>query len=129
MLRGMGFECLLKGLWVAGGGTLVTKGKYRGIPRAKDHDLCALEREVAEKVPTGLNDQERAVLARMSFFITYGRYPVRKSVSEPYPSAPNLSGPLHWCRWTPEEMACLESIKNKLFGLADRAIQGQGTST
>src|SRR3989338_1973666 len=48
-----------KALWLAYGGTLADKGKYIGIPGARDHDLCSLEGEVAERVDTGLNSKER----------------------------------------------------------------------
>ncbi len=120
MLRGVAFECLFKALWLAYGGTLAEKGKYRGIPGAKDHDLCSLERKVAELVDTGLNNEERRLLARLSFFIMYGRYPSRRSVSEEYPSAPDSDKPVYWCRWTPEDDRVLEGIENTLLRLIEK---------
>ena len=114
MLRGMAFECLFKALWLAYGGTLADKGKYLGIPGARDHDLCSLEGKVAERVDTGLNSKERRLLARLSFFIMYGRYPIRKSMSEQYPSTPDSDKPVYWCRWTPEDDRVLEEVTNKL---------------
>jgi hypothetical protein len=120
MLQGMAFECVLKTLWLKHGGLLVDKGKYRGIPGAKDHDLCELESKVAERVNTGLNSTEKMLLARLSFFITYGRYPVRKSVSGKHPSVPDDSKRALWCRWIPEDNKTLKVAKNKLFRLLEQ---------
>jgi len=117
MLRGMGFECLFKALWLASGGSLASKGKYRGIPGARDHDLCSLGRKVSELVDTRLDDEQRRVLARLSFFITHGRYPIRKSFSEQRPSAPDADGPTRWCRWTPKDERVLKQLEQTLLRL------------
>ena len=117
MLQGMAFECTLKALWLKNGGALTNKGKYRGIPGAKNHDLCSLESKVAGRINTGLSDTEKMLLARLSFFITYGRYPIRKSVSDKHPSVPDGSERALWCRWIPEDNKTLKVAKNKLLRL------------
>jgi hypothetical protein len=117
MLRGMGVECMLKALWLEHGGSLVNKGIYRGIPGTKDHDLCSLEAKVAEKVDTGLNNEERSLLARLSFFIEYGRYPIRKSIFAKHPSFPRSNQPIRWCLWTPEKNRTFNEIIEKLRNL------------
>ena len=119
MLYGMAFECLFKTLWLVFGNTLVSNGKYRGIPETRDHDLCSLERKVFENVDSCLNDEERKILARLSFFITSGRYPIRKSVSERYPKAPEDDKPVYWCRWTIDDYELLKGIEDKLMGLIE----------
>ena len=119
MLRGMAFECLFKALFLKYGGQLSTKGKYRGIPNTKDHDLCSLEREVSKLSQIELNTTERRMLARLSFFIVYGRYPIRRSFSEPYPESPDVDKSVYWCRWTPEDKIILYQLETKLRDLID----------
>ena len=113
MLRGMAIECMFKALWLKHGGRLADKGKYKSIPGTKDHDLCSLEDKMAEKVHTGLNTEERRLLARLSFFIVYGRYPIRKSISA-YPSSPCSDEPIRWCRWIAEDDRTLNEVIKKL---------------
>jgi hypothetical protein len=117
MLRGMALECMFKALWIEHGGSLVSKGKYKGIPGTKDHDLCSLEAKVAEKADTGLNTEEKRLLARLSFFIEFGRYPIRKSISAKYPSSPCSDKPIRWCLWTPEKDRLFNGIMEKLSRL------------
>ena len=117
MLWGMAFECFLKAIWLKYGGQLAWKGKYRGIPGAKDHDLCALEKKVSEKVKTRLNMEEKRLLARLSFFITYGRYPIRKSVSHKHPTAAKNGKPVFWCKWETADGETLDRIYEKLSEL------------
>ena len=93
------------------------EGQYRGIPGAKDHDLCSLERKVAERVDTGLDNKAKALLARLSFFITYGRYPVMKSMSEKRPSVP-IGERVLWCRWILEDRKALTRQGISYFGLS-----------
>ena len=116
MLRGMALECMFKALWLKYGGRLAVKGKYQCIPGTKDHDLCSLEEKISEKIDTGLNSEERKLLARLSFFIIYGRYPIRKSISS-YPSSPCSDEPIHWCRWIPEDDEILNGVIEKLINL------------
>lgn len=116
MLRGMALECLLKALWLKHGGRLSDKGEYRSIPGTKDHDLCSLENKIAEKVDTGLNTEEKRLLARLSFFIVAGRYPIPKSISA-YPSSPCSDEAIRWCRWIPEDDRTLNELIKKLNNL------------
>lgn len=116
MLWGMALECMFKALWLKHGGVLAKKGKYINIPGIKDHDLCSLEDKIAEKIDTGLNTEEKRLLARLSFFIIYGRYPIKKSTSM-YPSSPCSNEPICWCRWIPEDNRTLNEVIDKLIHL------------
>jgi hypothetical protein len=117
MLRGMALECMFKALWLEYGGSLVNRGKYKGIPGTKDHDLCSLESKVAEKVDTGLNTKEKRLLARLSFFIENGRYPIRKSYFSRYPSYPYSDKPICWYLWAPEHDKIFNDLVAKLDNL------------
>jgi len=78
MLRAMMVECLLKALWLKGGGKLAYDGKYRKIPDTNDHAPLTLVDKVSEKIPLTLCADERDFLKRLSHNIVSGRYPIHK---------------------------------------------------
>lgn len=79
MLRAMAVECLLKALWLKGGGRLAENGRYRPVPWARDHDLVSLSNAVLGKVGMEISEQEQRFLERLSRNITAGRYPIQKN--------------------------------------------------
>lgn len=79
MLRGMAFECLLKGLWLKAGGTLASAGHYRKIPDTRDHDLVSILKIVSRKSHMEITDPEVDLLRRLSVAIFSGRYPIAKN--------------------------------------------------
>jgi hypothetical protein len=116
MLRGMALECLLKAIWLKTGGRLTNKGKYRGILGTKDHDLYSLATKVSENIELGLTTQEKKILSRLSFAITYGRYPIQKSVTGRKPSTPKTDEMIKWNKWEiPKDDELFESIVGKLM--------------
>lgn len=78
MLRAMAVECLLKALWIKGGGQLSYDGKYRKIPDTNDHELLTLADKVLEKIDLNLSANERKFLKRLSRNIVSGRYPIHR---------------------------------------------------
>jgi hypothetical protein len=96
MLRGMAIECLFKALWLHYGGVLVKNGKYRGIPEAKDHDLFSIYNNIYKKCNLNLTHEELLMLSRFSFAITNGRYPIQRSFTCSYPSAPLADYEVKW---------------------------------
>lgn len=79
MLRAMAVECLLKALWIKGGGQLACDGKYRKIPDTNDHELLTLADKVSEKIDLNLSANKRDFLKRLSRNIVGGRYPIHKN--------------------------------------------------
>ncbi len=118
MLCGMALECMFKSLWLKQGGVLAKKGRYRSIPGTRDHDLGSLEGRISEKVDTGLDAEEKKLLARLSFFIVYGRYPINKSIST-YPSSPCNDEPIRWCKWGSKDYRMLNELTDKLINLIE----------
>ncbi len=120
MLRGMAIECLLKAIWLKGGGTLVHKGVYRTIPGTKDHDLYSLATKVSESTELGLAVEEMKILSRLSFAITSGRYPIQKSLTGRKPSTPKMNEMIKWHKWEiPKDDELFESIVGKLMSSFD----------
>lgn len=79
MLRAMAVECLLKALWLKGGGRLAKNGRYRKIPSSRDHDLVSLSNTVLGKLSIEISKEEQDFLERLSRNITAGRYPIQKN--------------------------------------------------
>jgi hypothetical protein len=121
MLRGMTIECLLKAIWLKGGGILAHKGKYRTIPGTKDHDLYSLITKVSEKTELGLTNEEMKILSRLSFAITSGRYPIQKSVTGRNPSTPKMNEKIKWNKWAiPKDDKLFGSIVAKLMSFFEK---------
>ncbi len=73
MLRGYALECLLKGIWIKRGNSLIRNGRYCKIPNAGDHDLIQL----MEINNIGTDEPRKYVLKRLSYYVkSGGRYPV-----------------------------------------------------
>lgn len=120
MLRGMAIECLLKAIWLKGGGTLAHKGEYRSILGTRDHDLYSLATKVSESTELGLTTEEMKILSRLSFAITAGRYPIQKSATGRKPSTPKMNERIRWNKWEiPKDDELFESIVGKLMSSFD----------
>ena len=78
MLRGMGFECLLKALALARKTVLAKGGRYITPPGVKSHDLVGL----AKFVRVRLSGPEEEALRALSRYIVAGRYPIQNRWSE-----------------------------------------------
>ena len=76
MLRGYAVENLLKGVWVADGGTLSDGGRFQGIPETKDHRLESMARKVG--VSCGSEVRRNLLEALSNAVLHLGRYPVSK---------------------------------------------------
>jgi hypothetical protein len=96
MLRGMALECLLKAMWLTRGEVLVKDGRFIGIPGAKGHDLYAMYVSACFGHRSALSQEEKKLLARLSFAIVSARYPISKSSHGNYPSAPMLGNKMQW---------------------------------
>ncbi len=79
MLRAMAIECMLKALWIKGGGKLVFDDKYQRIPDTNDHELFTLANAVSAKINLKLSANEDDFLKRLSRNIVSGRYPIQKN--------------------------------------------------
>jgi len=108
MLRGMALECLLKAIWLVSGEVLVKNNKFVGIPGTNNHDLYGMLNVVCSRRKLSLNEDEKKLLARLSYAITSARYPISKSPLGRYPSAPTAKCKMRWNR-------CLHSEDTELF--------------
>lgn len=108
MLRGMALECLLKAIWLVSGEVLVKNNQFVGIPRTSSHDLYGMLSVVCSRKKLSLTEDEKKLLARLSYAITSARYPIPKSPLGGYPSAPVAKGKMRWNR-------CLHSQDTELF--------------
>lgn len=79
MLHAMAVECLLKALWLKGGGRLAKNGKYQNVTSKNDHDLVSLSNAVLGKLGIEISKEEQDFLERLSRNITAGRYPIQKN--------------------------------------------------
>lgn len=134
MLRGMALECLLKAAWVARGGVLVENSRFIGIPGVKSHDLYAMFVAVCQDRQTVLTGEEKKLLARLAFAIASARYPIGKSPTGDFPSAPASRGKMQWNKCEHQTDADLFlSLWAKLEILVaehcDQAQQSAGTGT
>jgi hypothetical protein len=116
MLSAMAIECLLKGLWVHSGEILADNGVFKGIPDTNNHKLASLAKKVAGKIELNLSAEENTMLDRLSYLITFGRYPVQRkfdtAVNMPFPKGG--SGSLGYMWVSPQDELLVESIINKL---------------
>jgi hypothetical protein len=85
MLRACAIECLLKALYLATGEALAAGGRY-AAPPGRSHDLLALAR--AAKL--SMSKDEEVLLARLSRWVTAGRYPIQTDASKTF-NVPGLS--------------------------------------
>jgi len=95
LLLGYTLECLLKGMYIKRHRVweepdkehaIARNGAYVGVPGAGDHELLQL----ADAAGVALNQQERAVLTRLTNFILYaGRYPIPVRVEQMKPVGTN----------------------------------------
>ena len=112
MLIGYAIECALKGLWVKEGNKVVHDGRYVGVPRAGDHDLVQLSRQVGFS-PTKL---EAEVLVRLSKFVTFaGRYPIAKIPDPMRPYQRDGFGPVDVGFFSKRDFRTANSILNKVI--------------
>ena len=116
MLRAMAIECLLKGVWLLSGEILAEDGKFRGIPGANNHKLLSLAEKVAEKIDLNFSKEECILLDRLSYCITFGRYPVQKnwSIGQKIPHPTGSSGVPGYEWALPRDERLVESIIDKL---------------
>ena len=116
MLRAMAIECLLKGVWLLSGEILAEDGKFRGIPGANNHKLLSLAEKVAEKIDLNFSKEECILLNRLSYCITFGRYPVQKnwSIGQKIPHPTGSSGVPGYEWALPRDERLVESIIDKL---------------
>lgn len=117
MLRGMGVECLLKAAWAKHVKPLAVEGNYQKPVSANPHDLVRLEASLDEKIRTGLSQEERMVLARLSKQIVAGRYPIETKVGKS-PALPPGGGVPYFMRWTKEDEHDFQAILGKLITLS-----------
>ncbi len=96
MLRGMALECLLKAMWLARGEVLVKDGRFIGIPGTKGHDLYAIYVNAVTNHQSALSEEEKKLLARLSFAIVSARYPISKSPGGNFPNAPTPRNKMQW---------------------------------
>ncbi|MDO9600565.1 MAG: hypothetical protein Q7J47_22830 [Azoarcus sp.] len=120
MLRGMAFECLLKAMWLARGEVLVKDGRFIGIPGTKGHDLYAMYVNVVLNHRSALSEEEKKLLARLSFAIVSARYPVSKSPRGNYPSAPTSRNKMQWNKCEHEKDSALFEL---LWGKLSKILQ------
>jgi hypothetical protein len=102
MLRGMAFECLLKGIWVKVGHDLTKNGKYKKIPNTKNHNLLSIYNTLKTRFEIELTPEEEDLLSRFSFSIISARYPIRKSAQGACPTKPNNNKKIYWNKITHE---------------------------
>ena len=116
MLRAMAIECLLKGMWLLSGEILAEHGKFRGIPAANNHKLLSIAEKVSEKIDLNFSKEECILLDRLSYCITFGRYPVQKtwSIGEKIPHPTGSSGVPGYEWALPRDERLVESIIDKL---------------
>ena len=116
MLRAMAIECLLKGVWLRSGGILAKDGSFKGIRGASNHKLLSLAEKVAEKVDLNFSKEECILLDRLSYCITFGRYPVQKnwSIGQKIPHPTGSSGVPGYQWALPGDERLVESIIEKL---------------
>jgi len=81
MLRAMAVECLLKALWLQGGGKLALDGRYIGAMKKSEHRLHDLARAVSQKGQIAFTQRELDLLELASSWIVTGRYPIQKEYS------------------------------------------------
>jgi hypothetical protein len=116
MLRAMAIECLLKGIWLLSGEILAEDGKFKGIPDANNHELKSLATKVSKKIGLNFSEEEFILLDRLSYCITFGRYPVQKtwSIGQKIPHPIGSNGlPGH--QWAlPRDERDVESVLDKL---------------
>ena len=81
LLLGYAIECILKGIWVKNGNTLVEDGRLKknAIPDAGEHELG----QIAHSIGANVLGDELNVLHRLSAFIQFaGRYPIPVRASD-----------------------------------------------
>lgn len=66
MLIGYAIECVLKGLWLRAGQSLIVKGRFKLPEGGKHHDLAKLARAVSRYVHLPLSVHEQNILQRLS---------------------------------------------------------------
>lgn len=120
MLRGMGIECLLKAAWVQKVEAVAVEGKFQKPISANPHDLVLLEKALDERIGTGLSQEERMVLARLSMQIVAGRYPIGTRVKQS-PALPPGSGSPYFMRWIDEDEQLFQSISAKLSNIVNNS--------
>jgi hypothetical protein len=121
MLRAMAIECLLKGAWLLSGEILAENGLFRGIPGTNNHQLLSL----AEKIDINFSNDECILLDRLSYCITFGRYPVQKnhSIGQKIPH-PTGSNGVPGYQWTlPRDEKLIESIIEKLKSVYKKSLK------
>jgi hypothetical protein len=117
MLKGMALECLLKGLWLIRGNSLVLDGKYIGVPSAGDHDLVQLAHVIGFKLTT----LERDTARRLSCFIEYGgRYPIPRTAEKLMLIRSPTGGAAQSTHWmTPSDNELFAAVVDRLNELFD----------
>jgi hypothetical protein len=122
MLRAMAIECLLKGVWLLSGEILAEDGKFKGIPGANNHKLLSLSKKVSEKIDLKFSKEECILLDRLSYCITFGRYPVQKdcSIGQKIPHPTGSRGVLGYEWALPRDERLVESIIDKLKSVSKK---------
>lgn len=126
MLRGMALECLIKAMWLALGEVLVKDGRFVGIPQTKGHDLYAMYVNACPDHESVLSQEEKKLLARLSYAIVNARYPISKSPRGNYPSAPTSQNKMQWNKCEYEKDSTLfaslwSKLSETLQGFSNKA--------
>lgn len=125
MLRGMALECLLKAMWLSQGEVLVKDKRFIEIPGVKNHDLYAMYVASCQEHRAALTEEEKKLLARLSYAIVSARYPIAKSPHGNYPSAPTSFNNMHWNKCKHDKDSILfRSLWNKLEAKVQKYSNG-----